>query len=207
MKHALPATKSHGKGSVPARCPRGRGGLRLRCWTTKASRMPFRVLLTQPRGLSVELHFGRGYLVAGFLSFNASHRTDEWGGDLDGRMRLALGIAGRVRAAWPAHKPLFCRLLAVDGSVDCWSLDDSIVLARELAQRGVDAIVLPVASLKRRARCRCHAGWAFRCLFRSVLTRTDAGLVAAAPRTAYKPLRHRRSKNRTAPPGASWYQA
>ena len=88
----------------------------------------------------VELHFGHGYLVASFLSPNANHRDDEWGGDIERRMRLALEIARRVRAAWPKQKPLFCRLSAVDGGVDGWSLDDSIVLARELAQCGVDVI-------------------------------------------------------------------
>lgn len=55
-------------------------------------------------------------------------------------MRLALEVAARVLAGWPADKPLFCRLLAVDGSVDGRRLDDSIVLARELAQRGLDVI-------------------------------------------------------------------
>ena len=89
---------------------------------------------------AVELHFGHGYLVASFLSPNANHREDGWGGDLTRRMRLALEIARRVRAVWPAQKPLFCRLSAVDGSVDGWSLDDSIVLARELAKCGVDVI-------------------------------------------------------------------
>ena len=81
-----------------------------------------------------------------------NHRTDEWCGDLDGRMRLALEIAARVRAAWPAHKRLFCRLLAVDGSVDGWSLDDSIVLAPELAQRGVDVINCSSGSLTEETR-------------------------------------------------------
>lgn len=88
----------------------------------------------------VELHFGHGYLVASFLSPNSNHRDDEWGGSLRGRMRLALEVAARVRAAWPAHKPLFCRFSAVDGSVDGWSLDDSVILARELARLGVDVI-------------------------------------------------------------------
>lgn len=88
----------------------------------------------------VELHFGHGYLVASFLSPNSNHRNDEWGGSLKGRMRLALEIARKVRAAWPEGKPLFCRLSAVDGSVDGWSLDDSIVLSRELARCGVDVI-------------------------------------------------------------------
>ncbi|MDM0043616.1 NADH:flavin oxidoreductase/NADH oxidase [Variovorax dokdonensis] len=88
----------------------------------------------------VELHFGHGYLVASFLSPNSNHRNDEWGGSLEGRMRLALEVAARVRVAWPGHKPLFCRLSAVDGSIDGWSLDDSVILARELAQLGVDVI-------------------------------------------------------------------
>ncbi|MDO9237397.1 MAG: NADH:flavin oxidoreductase/NADH oxidase [Aquabacterium sp.] len=88
----------------------------------------------------VELHFGHGYLVASFLSLNANQRNDEWGGGLDNRMRLALEIAASVREAWPAHKPLFCRISAVDGSVDGWSLEDSIVLARALALCGVDVI-------------------------------------------------------------------
>ncbi|WP_249931213.1 NADH:flavin oxidoreductase/NADH oxidase [Ramlibacter sp. 2FC] len=88
----------------------------------------------------VELHFGHGYLVASFLSPNANHRDDEWGGSLEGRMRLALRIAERVRAAWPAHKPLFCRISAVDGSIGGWGMEDSVLLARELARRGVDVI-------------------------------------------------------------------
>ena len=88
----------------------------------------------------VELHFGHGYLVASFLSPNSNLRHDEWGDSLEGRMRLALEIARKVRAAWPAGKPLFCRLSAVDGSVDGWSLEDSIILSRELAHCGVDVI-------------------------------------------------------------------
>ena len=88
----------------------------------------------------VELHFGHGYLVASFLSPNANHRDDALGGSRDNRMWLALEIAQRVRAAWPAHKPLFCRLSAVDGTLDGWNLDDSVVLARELKRCGVDVI-------------------------------------------------------------------
>lgn len=89
----------------------------------------------------VELHFGHGYLVASFLSPHSNDRTDEWGGSLEGRMRLALAIARRVRAVWPAHKPLFARLSVVDGSGEGgWGVDDSVVLARALAQCGVDVI-------------------------------------------------------------------
>lgn len=88
----------------------------------------------------VELHFGHGYLVASFLSPSSNQREDDWGGSLEGRMKLALDIAAKVRAAWPEEKPLFCRLSAVDGTVDGWSLDDSVILARSLARIGVDVI-------------------------------------------------------------------
>lgn len=88
----------------------------------------------------VELHFGHGYLVASFLSPGANQRTDEWGGSRDNRMRLAATIAREVRAMWPAHKPLFTRISAIDGAENGWSLDDSVALARTLGALGVDVI-------------------------------------------------------------------
>ena len=55
-------------------------------------------------------------------------------------MRLGLEIAADVRAVWPEEKPLFVRISAVDGTEDGWSLDDSVVFARELKAVGVDVI-------------------------------------------------------------------
>ena len=88
----------------------------------------------------VELHYGHGYLVTSFLSPLSNQRTDAYGGDRDGRMKLALRVAAAVRQVWPAHKPLFCRISAVDGGEGGWSLDDSVVLARALHDVGVDVI-------------------------------------------------------------------
>jgi 2,4-dienoyl-CoA reductase-like NADH-dependent reductase (Old Yellow Enzyme family) len=88
----------------------------------------------------IELHFAHGYLVASFLSPKSNLRHDAYGGDRDARMRLALEIAERVRAAWPSHKPLFCRISAVDGTEGGWDLDDSVVLAARLKSVGVDVI-------------------------------------------------------------------
>jgi len=88
----------------------------------------------------VELHYGHGYLVASFLSPKSNHRSDAYGGDRDGRMKLALRIAAEVRAVWPASKPLFCRISSVDGSMDGWNLDDSVALAGALKRVGVDVV-------------------------------------------------------------------
>lgn len=88
----------------------------------------------------VELHGAHGYLLHSFLSPLSNFRKDAYGGDLAGRMRLALELAEAVRAVWPDHLPLFFRTSAVDGAPDGWLLDDTVALAHELKQRGVDVI-------------------------------------------------------------------
>ncbi len=88
----------------------------------------------------VEIHAAHGYLINQFLSPIANKRTDRYGGSRENRMRFALEVTRAVRAVWPAGKPLFVRISATDGSPDGWSLEDSIVLSREFAELGVDAI-------------------------------------------------------------------
>jgi 2,4-dienoyl-CoA reductase-like NADH-dependent reductase (Old Yellow Enzyme family) len=86
----------------------------------------------------IELHGGHGYLIHQFLSAASNIRTDRYGGSLDNRMRFALEVAQAVRREWPAGKPLFFRISAVDEGG--WSLGDSVVLAQALKSLGVDAI-------------------------------------------------------------------
>ncbi|WP_137701751.1 NADH:flavin oxidoreductase/NADH oxidase [Marimonas lutisalis] len=88
----------------------------------------------------VEIHGAHGYLLHSFLSPLSNRRTDAYGGDLEGRMRLALEIAAAVRAVWPDELPLFFRTSAVDGTPEGWQLDDTVVLARALKAIGVDVM-------------------------------------------------------------------
>lgn len=88
----------------------------------------------------VEVHCAHGYLLHQFLSPLSNHRSDAYGGDLRGRMKLPLAIAQAVREVWPADKPVFVRISATDGVDNGWSLEDSVAFARALKQIGVDAI-------------------------------------------------------------------
>lgn len=88
----------------------------------------------------VEIHGAHGYLVHSFLSPLSNKRTDRYGGDLRGRMRLAVEIAEAVRAAIPEDLPLFFRTSSVDGTPEGWSLDDTVALARDLKAAGVDVV-------------------------------------------------------------------
>ncbi|MFI9830417.1 alkene reductase [Streptomyces sp. NPDC051913] len=52
----------------------------------------------------VELHGANGYLIHQFLAPGSNHRTDEWGGSVENRIRLAVEIARAVTAAVGADR-------------------------------------------------------------------------------------------------------
>jgi 2,4-dienoyl-CoA reductase-like NADH-dependent reductase (Old Yellow Enzyme family) len=89
----------------------------------------------------VEIHGAHGYLVHSFVSTLGNHRDDEYGGSIENRMRHAIKTAKAVRCEWPDDKPFFFRVSAVDGDSGGWSLDDTLILSRRLAEVGVDVIV------------------------------------------------------------------
>jgi 2,4-dienoyl-CoA reductase-like NADH-dependent reductase (Old Yellow Enzyme family) len=87
-----------------------------------------------------EVHGAHGYLLHQFLSPVVNRRNDAYGGDLNGRMRLALEIVETVRATWPKDRPLFFRVSAMDGKGGRWDLDDTVALAKALKEREVDVV-------------------------------------------------------------------
>jgi 2,4-dienoyl-CoA reductase-like NADH-dependent reductase (Old Yellow Enzyme family) len=55
-------------------------------------------------------------------------------------MRFPLEIIGIVREAFPADKPVFVRVSAVDRVDNGWTMDDTVAFARELRAIGVDVM-------------------------------------------------------------------
>ncbi|KAL9113555.1 MAG: hypothetical protein Q9227_002293 [Pyrenula ochraceoflavens] len=95
----------------------------------------------------IEIHNAHGYLLHEFLSPVSNHRTDEYGGSWDNRVRLSLEILELARANMPKDMPLFMRISAQDwldyeGSPfpECWTVADTARLAPMLAERGLDLI-------------------------------------------------------------------
>lgn len=88
----------------------------------------------------LELHAAHGYLLHEFLSPLANQRTDDYGGSVNNRMRLTLEVAREVRATWPANLPLSVRISGTDWMPGGWTIEDSVTLARELKELGVDII-------------------------------------------------------------------
>ena len=98
----------------------------------------------------LDVHGAHGYLIHSFLSPLANFREDDYGGSLENRMRFALEVADAVRSEWPSDKPLFYRLSCEDDVDGGWTLDDSVVLARALAEHAVDVIDCSSGGLGRR---------------------------------------------------------
>jgi len=89
---------------------------------------------------TVQLHAAHGYLLHEFLSPLSNHRTDAYGGSLEGRMRFPLEVFDAVRAAFPADRPVSVRVSATDWVEGGWDTDQTVAFARELEKRGCSAI-------------------------------------------------------------------
>lgn len=88
----------------------------------------------------IELHMAHGYLMHEFLSPLSNHRTDEYGGSLENRMRLPLAVAQAVRSAVPDSVPVFVRISATDWVDGGWDLEQSVVFCQRLKDIGIDLI-------------------------------------------------------------------
>lgn len=93
----------------------------------------------------IELHFAHGYLAQSFFSVHSNQRTDQYGGDLQGRSRFMLETLDAVRKEWPEHLPLTARfgVLEYDGR-DEETLQESIWLTKEMRKNGLDMLSVSV---------------------------------------------------------------
>jgi 2,4-dienoyl-CoA reductase-like NADH-dependent reductase (Old Yellow Enzyme family) len=85
---------------------------------------------------AVQLHAAHGYLLHQFLSPLSNHRTDEYGGSLDNRMRFPLEVFDAVRAVLPAERPVTVRVSATDWAEGGWDIEQTIAFTRALQERG-----------------------------------------------------------------------
>lgn len=100
---------------------------------------------TARRGVSagfraLNLHFAHSYLVHQFLSAASNLREDEYGGELDARLRFAVEIVQAVRAEVGSQIAIDVRLNGTDFTDDGLRLEDSIAIAKAVLAAGADTI-------------------------------------------------------------------
>jgi 2,4-dienoyl-CoA reductase-like NADH-dependent reductase (Old Yellow Enzyme family) len=107
----------------------------------------------------VEIHGAHGYLLHQFLSPLSNHRSDDYGGDLEGRSRFLVQVVDAVRAVWPEERPLFVRFSATDWSPGGWNLEETVELSRRLVGHGVDLVDVTSGGLVPGARIEVEPGY------------------------------------------------
>jgi 2,4-dienoyl-CoA reductase-like NADH-dependent reductase (Old Yellow Enzyme family)/thioredoxin reductase len=89
----------------------------------------------------VELHAANGYLFHQFFSPRINHRTDQYGGSIDNRMRFLLETVARIKDELP-ELPLIVRFSVTEYVDGGYTEEEVVSLARALQRAGVDALDL-----------------------------------------------------------------
>lgn len=88
----------------------------------------------------VEIMGSEGYLINQFLVSKTNHRTDEWGGSYDNRMRFATEIVRKVREACGKDFIIVYRLSMLDLVDDGSSWEEVVELAQRIEAAGATII-------------------------------------------------------------------
>lgn len=96
---------------------------------------------------AVEIHLGHNYLASSFLSPLINHRTDEFGGSLENRAKVARGVVQAVRRAVGDQIAVIAKLNMSDGVRGGIPIEESLQTAKWLeSDGGLDALQLTAGS-------------------------------------------------------------
>lgn len=88
----------------------------------------------------VQIHGAHGYLVSQFLSPRHNHRTDQWGGSLENRMRFLLEIFKSIRQQTSPTFIVGVKLNSDDFQKGGFSEQDSVAVFKAVDALGIDFI-------------------------------------------------------------------
>ncbi|WFE75452.1 NADPH-dependent 2,4-dienoyl-CoA reductase [Roseinatronobacter sp. S2] len=113
----------------------------------------------------VEVMGSEGYFINQFLCAATNHRTDRWGGSYDNRMRLAVEIVRRVRAAVGPDFILIYRISLIDLVPNGQTFDEVTRLAQAIEAAGATILNTGIGWHEARvptiATSVPRAGWAW----------------------------------------------
>ena len=95
----------------------------------------------QAGGDGVEIHAAHAHgLLGGFLSPQYNKRTDEYGGDINGRLRLTLEVIEEVRKVCGEDFIIDVRISGDEYSDGGLNINDMIYVSKQLEKAGVDML-------------------------------------------------------------------
>ena len=94
----------------------------------------------------IEVHGSHGYLISEFMSTYTNRRADEYGGDLQGRLRFPMEILASIRRGVGADYPVIIRMAGDERVSDGRDIEESKIAARMLEEAGYDAFHITTAA-------------------------------------------------------------
>jgi 2,4-dienoyl-CoA reductase-like NADH-dependent reductase (Old Yellow Enzyme family) len=88
----------------------------------------------------VQIHGAHGYLIGQFLSPFVNRRTDEWGGDIEGRMRFLRAVCEAVREQVGPDYPVAIKLGLMDGVEGGLTPEEGAHVVAALEGMGLDGV-------------------------------------------------------------------
>jgi 2,4-dienoyl-CoA reductase-like NADH-dependent reductase (Old Yellow Enzyme family) len=88
----------------------------------------------------IQVHAAHGYLVAQFLSPLANQRDDNWGGDLERRMRFLVEVVRRIRSRVSPGFSVGVKLNSADFQRGGFTEDESRAVIAALAKERIDLL-------------------------------------------------------------------
>ncbi|MGE7717699.1 NADH:flavin oxidoreductase/NADH oxidase family protein [Priestia megaterium] len=88
----------------------------------------------------VQIHAAHGYLINQFLSPHHNQRIDEWGGDLNNRMKFLLKIYDEIRKQVGEDFPVGLKLNSADFQRGGFTEEESMMVLKKMDEVGIDLI-------------------------------------------------------------------
>lgn len=95
---------------------------------------------------AVEIHGGHGYLIAQFMSTYNNQRIDQYGGNLEGRMKFPLSLIRGIREKVGSYFPLIFRISAEEFVKNGRKMEETIEIVKILENENIDALNITVAT-------------------------------------------------------------
>lgn len=88
----------------------------------------------------VQIHAAHGYLINQFLSPHHNERTDEWGGNLNSRMKFLSEVYNEIRSQVGEGYPVSIKLNSADFQRGSFTEEESMEVLKIMAKAGIDLI-------------------------------------------------------------------
>jgi 2,4-dienoyl-CoA reductase-like NADH-dependent reductase (Old Yellow Enzyme family) len=88
----------------------------------------------------VQIHGAHGYLISQFLSSKHNQRKDQWGGDIDCRMKFVVEVYKKIRENVGKSFPIGIKINSADFGRGGFSHAEAVEVAKMLSELGIDLI-------------------------------------------------------------------